>query len=74
VRKVKLAAHFQGMQDTIQHRAVDVYTENCCWVATYSGRRLKVMKRLLKLEVTVAGSGAWRADVEQNRGHDRLQH
>ena len=51
---------------------MDEYTENCCWVVRYSGRRLKVMKGLLKLEVTVAGSGAWRAEVEQDRGHDRL--
>jgi len=38
----------------------------------FGGRRLKVMRGLLKLEGTVAGSGAWRVMVEQDKAHDRL--
>jgi hypothetical protein len=29
-------------------------------------------ERLLKSEVTVAGLGTWRAEVEQDKAHDRL--
>jgi len=38
----------------------------------FGGRRLKVMRELLKLDGTVAGSGAWRAAVEQDKAHNRL--
>jgi len=48
---------------------MDEYTQNCYWVASF-GRRRKVTKGLLKLEVTVAGLGTWRAELEQDKAHE----
>jgi hypothetical protein len=69
LRKVELAGHLQRMreqdicrnQHTIKQTVMDDYTQNCYWVARFGGRRLNITKGLLKLEGTIAGSGAWRA-------------